>query len=652
MDKHGAWQREFTLLLKIFSQWLKERGMRTSEVLQTIARLQHIAQREPATIALVTASEALRLRMVHALCLPPIEAGQAITPKSLQCSGLRTWTFDPTLPMAVQVGVNKAEDGNPDESFRHRGQSRPKTMQLDFTSAAAMRQALDEARSLNEGTRTDYLEHDQEKTNAEARLQNTDTHGRQSGLGSIAWRINLHRAEYQNELCIHECPVYQLGREELRALKPYTQQASHYLWLVDAASFDPELETLVYFSLLREGLQKGKTLWLVVYGAASQTHHLDKTDSNPPVDPVVKDWAIGLGLTAAQMLGLRESVAEALDARPITEQLHKSVILSRRMRWRTDMHECIAQLQKHATAPLEALETDRQTETEKRLEAKRSSEQFVEKARRQAATTARDAQDRIGAINAIREAQLSLRSKVWAALDKANEAIGSTKAPSSGHTATSPEQLRLQLLQWFDIGRHSVDSADALLRAGAIVFAKEFQKISTEKIAEKLLLELPRPSAQVERLAQHKTRCLGHQSRWDALTMPQAYEKARIAQIALDSIVESTRSQATEWFAKALAVIDAQAHLFLQKQQRNAALLETVVAAQYQIGEPQTRPLQSIVNAQKTKLDEQIGLLNAAVMDALPMPTESKALASAWIDIPQQVQAEPKDHKVALKMTG
>jgi hypothetical protein len=76
------------------------------------------------------------------------------------------------------------------------------------------------------------------------------------------------------------------------------------------------------------------------------------------------------------------------------------------------------------------------------------------------------------------------------------------------------------------------------------------------------------------------------------------------------------------------------------------------VAAQYQIGEPQTRPLQSIVNAQKTKLDEQIGLLNAAVMDALPMPTESKALASAWIDIPQQVQAEPKDHKVALKMTG
>lgn len=72
--------------------------------------------------------------------------------------------------------------------------------------------------------------------------------------------------------------------------------------------------------------------------------------------------------------------------------------------------------------------------------------------------------------------------------------------------------------------------------------------------------------------------------------MPQAYEKARIAQIALDSIVESTGSQATEWFAKALAAIDTQAHTHHQKQHRNAALLETVVAAQYQMGESQSRP--------------------------------------------------------------
>lgn len=513
MDKHGAWQREFTLILKIFSQWLKGRGMRTGEVLQKIAHLQHMAQREPATIALVAANKELRLRMVHALCLPRSEVGQALTAESLQCSGLRTWTFDPTLPMAVQVGVTKAADGNPDEPLRHRGQSRPKTMLLDFTSAASMRQSLDEARTITEGTRTNYLGHGQEKINADSRWRDTDIHSRQSGLGSIAWRINLHRVEYQNELCIHECPVYQLGREELRALKPSTPQASHYFWLVDAASFDPELETLVYFSLLREGLQKGKTLWLVVYGAPSQTSELDKTDSNPSVDPCVKEWAIGLGLTATQVLGLRGSMAEPLDTRPVAEQLHKSITVSRRMRWRTDMHECIAQLQKHATAPLEALENDRQTGNEKRLEAKCNSEQLVESARQRPTATAQHAQEHLGALNAIREAQLSLRSKVWAELDKANEAIGSTKASSGSHAATSPEQLRLQLLQWFGIARQSVNSASALLRAGAIVFAREFQKITTEKIAEKMLLKLPHPSAKIQRLEQHKTRCFGHQFR-------------------------------------------------------------------------------------------------------------------------------------------
>ena len=134
--------------------------------------------------------------------------------------------------------------------------------------------------------------------------------------------------------------------------------------------------------------------------------------------------------------------------------------------------------------------------------------------------------------------------------------------------------------------------------------------------------------------------------------MSEAYEQARIAQIGLDSILETTRTQTSVWFEKILNAIDTQSQAYLQKHQRNARLLEQLNAPNYQPDKELTSNGQNDDGVQKLKLEKQIELLKAAVMDALTMGTEAGVGANKWLDSPSQSKSHSQTLKAAQSMAA
>ena len=652
MDRHGAWQREFSMLLKLFTQWLKAESLCNAEVLQSIASLENMAHREPTHIAILCSDEELRLRVVHALCVNPNQASQAHSPKSLKWAGLRTWTFDPDKPSAIGVGNEKTLNNAPPDQTRASDRSHGVSLLLAPGYPMSQRTTFEDAQVfLAAGLAGAPRQHEQ-KPGANAPSTETYISSREFTAGPWHCYINQHRTEFQNELCIHEYPVNQLGRDETDAMALSIQQSEHYLWVVDANGFDTEVETLLYFSIFRQEIKKRKTLWLIVFKDTEQSRHGHKLDINSLVDPAVKEWALGLGLATEQIMWIKKKAAEPLDVRTISDKLQQTKIRERRMQWGEEIRGCIEQLKQQTLAVLDTLVRDRHLRTEKLGAARQNRQRLVDKARNQAASVAQQSLEYVSQLNALRHAQLNLRVKVWAALDEPNQMMGLTKARTARRIQTGPDQLRLLLLEWFDVGKQSLEVVGALTRAGATIFAKEYQVHSKKNPVDKVLGELPNVQPQIERMIQHKNRNLSGQLRWESLTMSEAYEQARIAQIGLDSILETTRTQTSVWFEKILNAIDTQSQAYLQKHQRNARLLEQLNAPNYQPDKELTSNGQNDDGVQKLKLEKQIELLKAAVMDALTMGTEAGVGANKWLDSPSQSKSHSQTLKAAQSMAA
>ena len=219
MDTHSAWQREFTLLLKLFSHWLKGRGLRSDVALQSIARLQHLSQREPAQLALISAHAELRLRVVHNLCMPPRYLSDALAPDALTWPGLRTWTFDSTLPNALHVRPTSADDGKIASSVEAVAPGKSQTFLLQGHDTAAMASILDQARTFFKEEGRALADSNQNGHQIKV-VQNAQA--KSSGSSEMPpwnWHINLHHPTFSNELCVRECSMRRLRREELRSIE-------------------------------------------------------------------------------------------------------------------------------------------------------------------------------------------------------------------------------------------------------------------------------------------------------------------------------------------------------------------------------------------------------------------------------------------------
>jgi len=626
MDKHNAWQREFTLLLKLFSQWLKSRSLRTDSLLEGIARLHYMAQREPAPLVLLASNQTLRLRFLEAVCRQTAPSTQTLTAEALAWSGLRTWTFDASLPISVQIDTNTLKSVAPATASNAALEGRDSGAIWHPSDATAMAEALEAARALV----AQYSRHVSSASMVQARSvapgQSLEDIESSSNPGVSHCHINVHHAAFYQELRIHECPVKRLRSDELKAIAQLSQSAQHYLWLIDAANFNPELETEIFISLLRESLKKGKILWLAVYQADSAHSKNAQTDVRNTIDADVKEWALGLGLTPANIVSLNGHGDALLEVGRVVDLIQKNIIMARRIRWRTDMHAHIGQLHHQVAAQLSAHEAAHQIETKKAVAQWKTQNALIEKVCRAAAARKQHLQNSSEALHVVREAQLKLRSKVWAALDNVNAVFGSTRSPAVTHTLKHPEQLKKQLLEWFAAAQQSLDSTAALLRAGASVLVPEIQKLCVEEPAVELLPQLPDVRQQLTRLRQYQFRVSEKTVQWQSLTLTEAYEQTRVAQIALDSIVETTRAMVTQWFGQVLLVIDRhiQAIAAMQAQVAHSAgqARNTQEPSPYPIDAGYSEGLQ----IQKTKLDEQIALLNATVMDALALTGEPNDL--------------------------
>lgn len=652
MDTQSAWQREFTLLLKLFSHWLKSQGLRSDVALQYIARLQHLSQREPAQLALVSAHAELRLRVVHSLCMPPRYLSDALALDALTWPGLRTWTFDSTLPNAIQVRPKSADDQKLASGAEAAVQGKSQTFLFQGHDVAAIASTMDQARrfsteqsgALEEGHQNEH----QIKVTQDAQLRGSTS----DETNLWTWHINLHQPTFSNELCIRECPVRRLRREELRSIENHIQKTSHYLWLVDAASFDPELETLAYFSLFNDGIKSGKSLWLAVYTEVANTSKEAAGKARVTLDPVVREWAVALGLQDSQILALQGTVGERLDTSSIAEQIQKNVVHARRIRWRTELHAAIAQLEKTVFKSLEILENQWEAQAEKMDTVWQSNALMLQKAVEQAQSEEQHSAGISARLNVMREAQANLRAKAWTALDKANDAISGKKGRATRNGSPDPEQLRHQLVQWFESAQHSLESTRALLRAGATALRQDFQAIEAAK-SEGIFLEvLPDIGKQIARLTQHKDRALSENLNWRTLTMAQAYDKARAAQIALDSIVEATRTMVSEWYSKVRSALERQIQTHALQREHHQMRLDTATDAhrQSRLANALGMPTQRI--SQKAKLEEQIALLNAAVMDALPGSAESTVSRSRQLPRAHPSSDRANAPTTALRIAG
>ena len=310
------------------------------------------------------------------------------------------------------------------------------------------------------------------------------------------------------------------------------------------------------------------------------------------------------------------------------------------------------QLEKRVFQTLEIAENQWQAQAEKLDAALQSNALILQKAVEQAQFTEQQSTSIAARLNVMREAQANLRAKAWIALDKANDAMSGKKGRAARNGSTDTEQLRNQLSQWFESAQHSLERTRALLRAGATTLKQDFQAIDATKSEDNLLEVLPDIGRQIARLTQHKDRALSDNLHWRNLTMAQAYEKARVVQIALDSVVETTRIMVGEWYGKVLSVLDRQIQTQELQREHAKTNLERANAAHRQasLGSAPSMPTQKI--SQKTKLEEQIALLNAAVMDALPGNTESTRSGS-----PQLPRAHPSSESenapiTALRIAG
>jgi hypothetical protein len=432
-----------------------------------------------------------------------------------------------------------------------------------------------------------------------------------------------------------------LEEKEAQLLIEAMQACSYHLWLVDTDSFNPQLETRLFFTVLGDAIIKGKTLWLLVFGATGQRSDDAQGNTSVSVDPVIKEWAIGLGLAPEQLIGLVNSSSEPLDIREVAEKIQETIISKRRMQWLTAMHDYVAQLRLQAHVSIDTLAVEHAVEVEKKLAARRASQGLVRKARDQAGIASQQCFDHLSQLAVIRTAQLNLRAKVWAALDGTNKAMRMTKRTEARDQEGGPDLLRLILLEWFDLGKRSLESASALLKVGAVIFVQEFQKHSIEKSIDRFLADLPNVQSQMERLARYKNRYLDAQLPWTPLTTSEAYARARVAQIALDSVLEATRTQTAKWFESTLEAINAQYQIQIKKQERHHNLLETLSAAQYQTSDEATLGVRYQCADQKTMLDQQIELLNAALKDALPLPAGGSADAIGLIGSRLHSQSDP-----------
>ena len=652
MDTHSAWQREFTLLLKLFSHWLKGRGLRSDVALQSIARLQHLSQREPAQLALISAHAELRLRVVHSLCMPPRYLSDALAPDALTWPGLRTWTFDSTLPNALHVRPTSADDGKIASGVEAVAPGKSQTFLLQGHDPAAMASILDQARTFFKEEGRALADSNQNGHQIKV-VQNAQA--KSSGSSEMPpwnWHINLHHPTFSNELCVRECSMRRLRREELRSIENHIQKASHYLWLVDAASFDPELETLAYFSLFSDGIKSGKSLWLAVYTDAANTAQLADGKARVTLDPVVREWALALGLQASQILALQGRAGERLDTTSIAEQIQKNVVNARRIRWRTELHAAIAQLEKMVFQSLETLENQWEAQSEKMNAALQSSALMLQKAVEQAQSAEQQSASIAARLRLMREAQVTIRAKAWMALDKANDAIAGKKGRAERSVSPDTEQLCRQLLQRFDSAQFSLESTKALLRAGATALKQDFQAIDATKSEDNFLEVLPDIGRQIARLTQHKDRALSDNLQWRTLTLAQAYEKARVVQIALDSIVETTRTMVGEWYGEALSALDRQIQTQELQREHAKTHLDRTKAAHLQASRAIAPGLPTQRISQKAKLEEQIALLNAAVMDALPGSAESTMSGSRQLPRAHPSSDRANAPSTALRIAG
>jgi hypothetical protein len=619
MDKHNAWQREFTLLLKLFSQWLKSRALRSDGLLEGVARLHHMANRQPAPVALLASDPALRLRTVHALCLQASLKANTLAPADLAWSGLRIWTFDVTRPISVRICTGPADESGPAQHSDVANSLGEQQFLPIAGDTSAIGQALDKARA--------YVEAQTSETGSNLKPRSLDHAHRQSAVpGSlqprpIDWHchINLHQPAFHNELTIYECPVKRLGGSELRQIKQLTQDTTHFLWLVDATNFKPELETMVFYAVMSEGLKKGKSLWLAVYRTGSTPANQGKKNEATTIDPEVKEWVLGLGLAPAQLVGLTDNLDDSLDVGAIADLLHKNLVTARRTRWRTEMHAQIVHLQQQVLTQLEAKEDAFRLEQEKTDDQIKYRKALQEQARQDALVSSKQLLDQSRALEAVRSAQIKLRDKVWATLDKADETFRQSGPRAVAHANNNPEQLKAWLMACLDSAQQNLESVHTLLRVGASVLAPELEKYCPLHSKKTLLETLPDVRQQIQRLMQHRHRITEKAIPWKSLTMPVAYEHVRLTQIALDSVVEGVRGLATQWFTRVLAAIDAPLQANAQKQAVAAQILAQEASPIEPHLEPTTTEKKALLESHKRKLEEQIALLNAAVMDALPL---------------------------------
>jgi hypothetical protein len=641
MDRHGAWQREFALLLKLLSQWLKVRGLRTSGVVQVISQLKQLAQREPARLAILSSNEDIRLRMVHALCLPPNHGMRTLASRYLKWSGLRTWTFEPDQPTSIKVTSQSSAQSGLRGQTSATAESHDVVLSLDSVNVFSIRQTLDEARAYSTVEESHAPTDIPAQADAHAPVSSANLNTSSLVTPACQWWINLHHPEFQNELCVHECPIHHLEEKEAKLLIDAMQACSYHFWLVDTASFNPQLETQLFFTVLSDAIKKGKTLWLLAFGVTGQRSDHAQGNTSVSVDPAIKEWAIGLGLAPEQLIGLVNSPSEPLDIREVAEKIQDTIISKRRTQWLTSMHDRVAHLRLQAQVSIDTLAVELEVEMEKKLAARRASYALVKKARDQAGAASQQCFDHLSQLAVIRTAQLNLRAKVWAALDGANKALHMIKGAEARDQEVGPDLLRLILLEWFDLGKRSLESASALLKVGAVIFVKEFQKHSIEKSMDRFLANLPNVQSQMERLDQHKKRNLDAQLRWTSLTTSEAYACARVAQIALDSVLEATRTQTAKWFESTLEAINTQCQIQIKKQERHHKLLETLSAAQYQASDEPNLGRHYQRDDQKEMLDQQIELLNAALKDALPLPAGGSADVMEWIDSRLLAKSDP-----------
>lgn len=607
---HWAWQREFTLLLTLFSHWLKVRGLRSDVVTDTLARLNHLARWESESVTLVAARSATCNALMQSICFPSKLPAPGLAAAMLAWPCTRTWTFDEAQGGTMMLYRIQGP-------VRALGADQPGAkIALNPVDIEAAAMAWQQARSLALHWQT-QASTPKDAADGSHQSRQSDTPREQAARHAELHLVANIPHALLNHVCIEEVVVPHISQNLAARLRQSTEQTSACLWVIDDDHFDAELETTLFFTFLNEMPKKGKKLWLALVCSAHSGQNDQAQPRHLPLQ--ITQWAQGLGIHASQCIAINRYDGERVGVESLLDFLHTHLVAQRQSVWRQSLQKALDTLESQVYTQMQArVEQEKAQRMQEKLAFEATHSDAMGRLS-QAQTIDRQTRETARSLVLIREAQLDLRAKIRDGLRKVTTRIERQTLAMQADPHCDVEHMNRTTQAWLAAAEQGFDRSSALVHANVRYLPREFKKVDAQQLVAPLVAKPPDLHIERQKLSRQRELSQARAGQWRAWTLAQAQEQLRLDRLALQSCLDSTRDAMDQWFKQVLEVLDNLRQTNARRHQDNRVRMASISDALQRLDGERMPPEQEW-DRQVAKLREHMVLLRATLRDGMVSP--------------------------------